>query len=48
MFRRMTTKRSAARDLGVQFRDGHGVTTQAGRSAQRLEAVRASATVMRG
>jgi hypothetical protein len=43
MFRRFSTKRSTS--TGVLFLDGHGVTTQAGRSAQRLEAARTAAAM---
>ncbi|NUR26417.1 MAG: hypothetical protein HOV83_11305 [Catenulispora sp.] len=43
MFRRFSTKRTST--VGVLFLDGHGVTTQAKRSAQHLEAARTSAAM---
>ena len=50
MFRRISTTTSTgtgtsgkARDLGVKFCDGYGVSTRTERSARRLEAARTSA-----
>ncbi|GAA1991333.1 hypothetical protein [Catenulispora subtropica] len=45
MFRRSITSKRTARDLGVLFTDGHGVSTHAERSAQRLDAARTSAAM---
>lgn len=49
MFRRISTSTPTtstsgkARDLGVKFCDGYGISTRTERSARRLEAARTSA-----
>lgn len=45
MFRRISIISRQARDLGVQFCDGCGITTSVERSARRLEAARTSAVL---
>jgi hypothetical protein len=45
MLRRSTTTGKQARDLGVRFCDGCGISTAAERSARRLAAARTSAAI---
>lgn len=45
MFRRSSTIGKPARDLGVKFCDGSGITTSVERSARRLEAARAASVL---
>lgn len=43
MFRRSTTPGKSARDLGVKFCDGCGISTSTERSARRMDAARTAA-----